>query len=104
MSPQRLHWIILTNIFFILRTSPYELGGAGFNASAALLSQDARLFEIAHAVIAAPEIDRLQLYLDTLVPQRRTGSKIAVGVIRPVLPTDSSISSRVVSYSSGGYL
>ena len=41
---------------------------------------------------------------ETLVPHRRIGSKMAVGVIRPVLPTDNSISSSFVSFSSGGYL
>ena len=42
--------------------------------------------------------------LETVVPHKRTGSKIAVGVILPVLPTESSISKSFVSFSSGGYL
>ena len=40
----------------------------------------------------------------TVVPQSRIGSKTAVGVMRPVRPTESSILRMTVSFSSGGYL
>jgi len=40
----------------------------------------------------------------TVVPARETGENIPVGVRTPVLPTFISISRRVVSFSSGGYL
>ncbi len=40
----------------------------------------------------------------TVVPARVTGSKTPVGVSTPVRPTFTSMSVRVVSFSSGGYL
>ena len=42
--------------------------------------------------------------LETVVPAKEIGSKIATGVKTPVLPTLISISISVVSFSSGGYL
>ena len=40
----------------------------------------------------------------TVLPARNTGSNTAVGVSTPVRPTPISMSSRVVSCCSGGYL
>ena len=41
---------------------------------------------------------------DIVEPATLTGSKIAIGVITPVLPTWHTISFKVVSFCSGGYL
>ena len=44
------------------------------------------------------------MVFDILEPATTTGSKIAIGVIAPVLPTWHTISFNFVSFFSGGYL
>ncbi len=57
-------------------TIPHKCGGGKsvnglppLFAAPGRVSQNARLFEIAHAVIAASEVDRLQFDLCALIPQ-----------------------------------